>query len=324
MLAFLRCTRPPCDRGCRGPRPVIDDAKGIRDCEDGKGSRDAGSNDIKRNCNHTRTVVVDGDGETDVQFVQLVQRHAKNFSAWEQFISSVLVFLLVFCGGLMAMLFWANKHSAATLEQDWLKAKQEVAAPTASRGENCTYSTPAQAQAWPPHKKQWCCQHQNRGCHAAVTTTTTAALTTSGCEKQCTVNGTMASCKLRLLFAAQFLFAGKDEPCDAASAWVLSKCPSCSECQSSSSGCKKVELLTASAATATAKHACDTRCVGHDGSISCKDRVRATANFTFAGDPDACVRAFASVLEHCPVCTACPLADVSCSTAILAKHSSRY
>eukprot|EP00419_Tripos_fusus_P022360 CAMPEP_0172719884 /NCGR_PEP_ID=MMETSP1074-20121228/75762_1 /TAXON_ID=2916 /ORGANISM="Ceratium fusus, Strain PA161109" /LENGTH=189 /DNA_ID=CAMNT_0013545283 /DNA_START=471 /DNA_END=1040 /DNA_ORIENTATION=+ len=176
----------------------------------------------------------------------------------------------------------------------------------------CTNSTLAQALAWPHRKKQWCCKHQNVGCPSTAIATTTSASTMSGCEVQCMIKDSSASCMSRVSFAARFLFADGDKPCDAAYAWVLAQCPSCSDCQTLFSGCKNVQPTTTSADVATAKHACDTKCVGNGGSISCRERVKSTAN-TFAGDPDACVLAFASVLKSCQVCAACPLADVGCN-----------
>jgi len=267
----------------------------------------------------TRMVIVAEEDESNVQRVELVRREAKPCGTWERSVGCLLVFLLVCCGGLITIWFWANYSSAS--DQDWLKQKGELTAATMPMVENCTNSTPAQVQAWPPKKKRWCCEHQNRGCPNAVMKIPTFASTSSGCKAKCTVKATSASCNSRMFFAAHFLFAAKDMPCDAAYTWMLSKCPGCSGCQSVSSGCKDVQPTTTSAAVAPAKHACDTLCAGNDGHVSCKQRVMAIANSTFAGDPDACVLAFASVLKSCQVCAACPLANVGCSG--VATHSEK-
>jgi len=287
---------------------------------DGNSSRDAILMDNPSDRQLTRMVIVGEEDESGVQSVELVRREAKPWGTWERCVGCLLVFLLVCCGGLTAIWFWANNGTAAVPDQDRLKPKQELTAPSMPAGESCTNSTPAQVQAWPPKKKQWCCERQSRGCPSTVTKTSTSA-STIGCEAQCTFNATSASCKSRVLFAAHFLFAARDKPCDAAYAWVLSQCPSCSGCPRVSSGCKNVQSTT-SAAVVTAKDACDTLCAGNSGSVSCKERVIAIANSTFAGDPDTCVLAFASVLKICQVCAACPLADVGCSAAAPAGKAS--
>jgi len=327
------------DVGCHAAEnSSIDHSLDSRD-RGSSNSRDACLMDYKPDRRLTQMVIVGEEDETNIQSVELVRREAKHCGTWERCVACLLVFLLVCCGGLIAIWCCANSRSAAAAaaapDQKLLKPKQELTVPNMHVGENCTNSTPAQVRAWSPKKKQWCCKHQHQGCPNSTIEMSTSTLTISGCEAQCTLKGTSASCRSRVLFAARFLFATRDNPCHSAYDWVISKCPQCSDCQNSSSSChmqpattsaagptEKHGPTTASAAVANANHACDAQCMGNGGAISCRGRVAAIANSTFAGDPDACVLAFASMLKSCQVCASCPLADVGCSATTRAEKPS--
>lgn len=137
------------------------------------------------------------------------------------------------------------------------------------------------------------------------------------CDNQCFYDGRSASCKERILFAAQ---ANRDmeDPCSEAQNRVRQQCESCSHCELPAGICVnpthrhvtsslKPDNALEPVSTSNGDADCDAACSYGGSQASCRDRVLYAARELYGGSDDSCTPAISLVQQQCgascPMCT---------------------
>lgn len=157
-----------------------------------------------------------------------------------------------------------------------------------------------------------------------------------GCSVACKFEGQTATCKARVEWATDHVYAGKPNACEKAHSLVMDQCPHCSHgCSRAEAGCvnrtsktfasvrvlhptDKPEQLpgTSSAPEEEPAVGCHNACIYEGKSATCKDRIDYAVQSASAGKLSACDLAYKRVIEQCPSCSACAAAaNTSCKSS---------
>lgn len=90
-------------------------------------------------------------------------------------------------------------------------------------------------RGWSPEKRRWCCKHKHAGCQASAAGG--AAPPAEGCETVCSYDSKSATCRVRIQFAAHYVFFSRPRACEMARVLVLRQCPGCAACAPADAGC---------------------------------------------------------------------------------------
>lgn len=115
---------------------------------------------------------------------------------------------------------------------------------------NCKADVFNWEKSWTLGKKLWCCENAEAGCPPPVRPSL------ENCNATCSWEGSDASCRVRIQWAADNSFTTRKDACSAAHALVVQQCPTCSACTLGATDCKvhaQQELVGMSTTTTTSK-----------------------------------------------------------------------
>lgn len=191
---------------------------------------------------------------------------------------------------------------------------------------------------WPTSKRSWCCHEEGYACE-------------NGCEAPCKHGGTKPTCSESVVQAASGRFKGRADAPTLGYTLTLETCPHCAACALADitfpEETSSTQLMTTQANTPTPiawavetppetvaqadvqppswsavsvasakktpkQKGCKTICTFGGEEQTCGARVRLAASLHSQTELNVCYVAYSHVLQQCPFCASCTLADTGC------------
>mmetsp|Transcript_18125 Transcript_18125/g.52807 ORF Transcript_18125/g.52807 Transcript_18125/m.52807 type:complete len:549 (-) Transcript_18125:55-1701(-) len=193
--------------------------------------------------------------------------------------------------------------TATTSTFNQTDTSEKKASHKASESFDCESGFAHRAQEWSKLKQRWCCEHKKLGCPAQSTLrprSTTRERTSPRPQPSSTRH------------------APSKAPAPTTTPATTTRQTSTREATAT------LTSSTAVAATTTARtEGCDKICKFENRLASCRKRVAYSVKHQFPGKDDACAKAHKLLLDQCPICSDCPLADLRLrNDRCRAEHSS--
>jgi len=148
---------------------------------------------------------------------------------------------------------------------------------------------------------------------------TGAEASSAGCGAVCSLNGHSVTCRSRMEYSVKHQFVGQPFACAKAHTLLLQQCPVCDGCSLEELKCLKPK--TSNEQVISRATACQSLCKYGGRPATCAARVRYAANKVTYGRRNVCESAYALVVEHCNVCSACSLEATGCKEQKIAEEA---